>query len=239
MPLSGILARVYFTIVLGVIYHSTGNREPENFILREHIQKNLDSLLNKQPNALVIITGDFNPKSTGFEAKFISQANHLKQLVTFNTRDSGILDWFFTNKPKLFTVSQLPKIASSDHYTILAKPASTPMRKLEVNKIKTRDLRDSAWRALGRWMTQKDWSPILTTPSCEGKFVRLMTELNTAIEIFLLRRVVRKHPTDRPWITTKIKRWIRRRQSAFIHQGKNSTSYRHWRNRVQRGIKAG
>ena len=116
------LPRQITSIVLGVIYHSTSNREPENVILRDHTQKNLDALLLKQPNALVVLTGDFNPTSTGFRAEYITRVNQLKQLVTFKTRDTGILDWFFTHRSKLFTISQLPKVGSSDHYTILPKP---------------------------------------------------------------------------------------------------------------------
>ena len=131
-----------------------------NIILREHVQKNLDAALLKQPNALSILTGDFNPTSTGLKQKYITQVNNLKQLVTFKTRDSGILDWLFTNRPKLFTVTQLPKIASSDHYTILAKPVLGGETKL-ISKSKIRDMRDSAWSALGRWITQKDWSSVL------------------------------------------------------------------------------
>ena len=49
-------------------------------------------LLSDQPNVLVIITGDFNNHTTGLKSKDISQANHLKQLATFKTRDSGTLD---------------------------------------------------------------------------------------------------------------------------------------------------
>ena len=148
------LPRKITSIVLGVICHSSGNREPENVILRQHIQRNLDMLLSDEPNALVIITGDFNHHTTGFKSKDISQANHLKQLVTFKTRDSGTLDWFFTNRPKLFSVSQLPKVASSDHYTILARPMLSSRHK-PVIKIESRDMRDTAWRALVRWMTEK------------------------------------------------------------------------------------
>ena len=74
------LPRQIKSIVLGVIYYSTSNREPENVILRQHIQRNLDMLLSDQPNALVIITGDFNHHTTGLKSKVISQANHLKQL---------------------------------------------------------------------------------------------------------------------------------------------------------------
>ena len=148
------LPRKITSIVLGVICHSSGNREPENVILRQHIQRNLDMLLSDEPNALVIITGDFNHHTTRLKSKDISQANHLKQLVTFKTRDSGTLDWFFTNRPKLFSVSQLPKVASSDHYTILARPMLSSRHK-PVIKIESRDMRDTAWRALGRWMTEK------------------------------------------------------------------------------------
>ena len=167
------LPRKITSIVLGVIYHSTRNKQPDNIILQEHIQKNLDALLSKQPNALVPITGDFNPSSTGFQDKHIVQVNHLKQLVTFRTRDSGILDWFFTNRPKLFTVSQLSKAGSSDHYrsfTLLAKPVTAPASRPVVNKVKIRDMWDSAWSALGRWITQKDWTPNLNAPSCEDEF---------------------------------------------------------------------
>ena len=35
--------------ILSVIYHTTSNREPENIILQQHIQRNLDKLLTIQP----------------------------------------------------------------------------------------------------------------------------------------------------------------------------------------------
>lgn len=60
------LPRQITSIVLGVIYHSTSNREPENVILRNHIQRNLDALLLITPNAIVVLTDDFKPTSTGF-----------------------------------------------------------------------------------------------------------------------------------------------------------------------------
>ena len=108
------------SIILLVIYHTTSNRESENIILRQHIQRNLDNLL--WLISQMRLTGDFNPRSTGLKSKDLTQTNHLKQLVTFKTIDSGILDWFLTNRSRLFELSQLPKIASCDHFTILVKP---------------------------------------------------------------------------------------------------------------------
>ena len=64
------LPRQITSIVLGVIWK----------------KRNLDMLLSDQPNALVIITGDFNHHTTGLKSKDVSKANHLKQLVTFKTR---------------------------------------------------------------------------------------------------------------------------------------------------------
>ena len=65
-----------------------------------------------------------------------------------------------------------------------------------------------------------------------------MLELHFAIDKFLPQRTVRKHPTDRSWITNKIKKWIFKRQTGFIRHGKDSTIYELRRNRVQREIKA-
>ena len=199
------LPRNITSIILSVVYHTTSNRESENIILRQHIQRNLDNLLANQPNALVILTGDFNPTSTGLKSKDLTQTNHLKQLVTFKTRDSGILDWFLTNRTRLFELSQLPKIASPDHFTILAKPLLGPKKNKVTKKIIPRDMRESAWREFGRWITQKDWKPVLNTSSCEDKFQLFIKELKQGVDCYLPQRTVKVHQTDRPWMTNKLK----------------------------------
>ena len=125
--------------------------------LCDYIRMNLDQPLLHQPNSLVIVVGDFNSTSTGLRLNNFTRPNNVKQLVNFKTRDSATLDWFLTRKPKLFQISQLPKLATTDHYMILAQPTlstSTPSRS---RKVKVRDLRDSAWRTFVRWLTMKDW----------------------------------------------------------------------------------
>ena len=100
-----------------------------------------------QSNALVVITGDFNPNATGLCQKDITHSNNLTDLVSLNTRDANdtaILDWFLTNKPKTFSISRLPKVGSSDHHAILAKPTISRPKKASINKIKVRDTHGSA-----------------------------------------------------------------------------------------------
>ena len=106
-----------------------------------------------------------------------------------------------------------------------------------IKKIESRDMRDSAWRALGQWMTEKDWYSVLNTESCEDKFRLLMMELTSAIDSFLPRKIGKKHPTDRPWISKKLKFWIRKRQSAFLRHGEDSSNYKFWRNKVKGEVK--
>lgn len=60
-------------------------------ILYLNIQCILDNLLRKYPNALVVITGDFNPNSTRLKQVHLT-APSLKQLGTSGTRGSNILD---------------------------------------------------------------------------------------------------------------------------------------------------
>ena len=147
------------------------------------------------------------------------------------------MDWFLTNQSSLFELSQLPKIASSDHYTILAKPCLN-LKKSRLKKLVSLDMRDSAWRAFGRWLTQKDWNIVLATASCEDKSQLFITQLKQGIDTSLPKRRVKVHQTDRPWMTNKLKIWIKRRQTAFQREGKNSPIYKYWMNKIQREIKS-
>ena len=225
------LPRSISPIILGVVYHSTANGNPENEVLYHHIRTNLDAFLIKQPNALLLVTGDFNSMSTGINLKDLTRPSSHKQLVNFNTRDSEILDWFMTNRPSLFKVTQLPKIGRSDHFSVLATPISGSIP-LPVRKTQVRDLRDSAWRAFGGWLTTKNWSHILSIDACKETFNTFITELQNAVNTYLPWKSVRVHPTDRPCITRKIKILIKKRQEAFTRDGKDSATYKRLRNKV-------
>ena len=232
------LSRSVSSMILCVVYHSTVNSEPENIALCQHIQSNLDTILAKQPNALVIVTGDFNPTTTGLKEKDLTLRNHLKQMVNFKTRDTGILDWFLTNRPNLFKLSQLPKMGASDHYTILANPLICNPLKVAANKVQVRDMRDSAWRSFGRWMTEKDRVHVFGAPTCKDKYTIFMNELTAAIDLLLPWKTVRSHPTDRPWNSKKLKTLILKRQKAFLTLWKDSNSYKQLRNIIQQEIRS-
>lgn len=105
---------------------------------------------------LVLVTGNFNPTSTNIAPTPFKRSRGLTQIINVLTRDSGILDWCLTNKPKaLCAPSQLPKLGSSDHYCVPIKQG--PRGKTTKRTITRRDTRASCIRAFGSWITTFSW----------------------------------------------------------------------------------
>lgn len=116
------LPRPISAVLIGTVYHPPHAKAEDNNRLRDHIQEVVDSRLLQHPDCLVCVVGDFNPASTNFSASALKQCCGLTQIVRIKTRDTGTLNWCFTNKPKcLSSPVQLPKLGTSDHYCFLVK----------------------------------------------------------------------------------------------------------------------
>lgn len=115
------LPRSISVILLTVIYHPTSAGHSQNVDLYSHISSNVDIFMQSHPDALVLVIGDFNYRSTRFSAKFIQRSTGLFQIVDVPTRENVTLDWCLTNCNNLFKSVQLPPLGSSDHNMILIK----------------------------------------------------------------------------------------------------------------------
>ncbi len=73
--------------------------------------------------------------------------------------------------------------------------------------------------------------------SCQDKFKCFHRILLAAIDKYLPMKTVRKCSSDKPWMTDKIKAWIRKRQLCMTKNGKNSPSFKFWRNKVAYSIR--
>lgn len=231
------LPRSVSVILLAVIYHSTASRQSQNAELYSHIQCNVDSFLQLHSDALVLVTGDFNFRSTGLDVNHIKRIVGLSHMIKVATRADAILDWCLTNsRDNIFQSVQLPPIGTRDHYTILMK-AQEPPSKPDNSPIWKRDLRDSSIRPFGRCIASFDWSAILDIHECDIKYGKFNDTMSAMIDKFfpLKRTSVRK--CDKPWMTSSIKSSIARRQKALHESGKNSNIYKFWRNKVQLSIK--
>ena len=181
--------------------------------------------------------GDFNPNSTNLSLKRMKRQCGLTQMVEICTRDTGILDWCLTNRPKFIAPPiQLPKIGTSDHDAFLVKQKDLIRPQISKEIIFKRDTRNSCIHDFGHWITSFSWKELYSSITCQDKFERFYQLLTNAIDKFLSRRF-RIHNSDKPWITTKIKSWIKRRQKCLAQHGKHSPLFKLWRNKVQHAIK--
>lgn len=145
------LPRSISNILVGTVYHPPDSNAEKNYILTEHLQRNIDSFLTSHPDGLVIVTGDFNPVSTGLDVRFVKRLTGLSQIVNVLTRDTGILDWVLTNRPMEFAQpAQLPKIGCSDHYAVLIKPNTSLHTSKAVKKI-SREARSEGKQSISFW----------------------------------------------------------------------------------------
>ena len=206
--------RAVSSILVAVIYHPTNYGATENLALVEHIRLNV--YLFSHPDGVIIISGDFNCPSTGLTERQVKHATGLAQVMKVLTRDSSILDWYFTNRPKLFFEPlQLPKIGRSDHFSILLESHSSQIEsKTRTKVIYEQDVRDSRLRDFGNWITRQDWSEILSLPSATKKCDKFYSIMSFVVTyFFLLQRV--KISGNKPWITSPLKILICKHQKAL------------------------
>ena len=140
------LPRSIFVTLLAVVYHPTSAGHTQNVDLYSRISSNVGIFMQSHPDALVLVTGDFNFRSTRFSAKFIQRSTGLFQIVDVPTRDNATLDWFLTTCNNLFKSVQLPPLGSSDHNMILVKSHIPDNVKLDNTRIYKRDLWESSLR---------------------------------------------------------------------------------------------
>ena len=159
-------------------------------------------------------------------------------MVEIPTRDTGILDWCSTNRPKFIAPpTQLPKIGTSDHYCFLVKQRDFIRSQISKEIISKRDTRSSCIHDFGHWITSFSWQEVHSRITCQNKFERFHQLLTNAIDKFLPSRRFRIHNSHKPCITTKIKSWIKRRQKCLAQHGKHSPLFKLCRNKVQHAIK--
>ena len=224
--------------MLAVVYHSTISRQSENAELYSHIQCNFDSFLELHPDALVLVTGDFNFRSTGLGANHIKRITGLSHIIKIATRADAIFDWCLTNsRDNIFQSIQLPPIGTGDHYTILMK-AQNPPSKPDSSPIWKRDLRDCSIRPFGRYIASFDWSAILNIHDCDIKYEKFNDSMSAMIDNFFPLKRTSVQKCDKPWMTSSMKSAFASSQKALHESGKNSNICKYWRNKVQSSIKA-
>ncbi|XP_033096907.1 uncharacterized protein LOC117101127 [Anneissia japonica] len=224
------LPRFVTSFVVGVIYYPPNSPVAEKLI--DHLSSTINSVLSKHPGSGICIVGDFNHLDLNCVL-----SSSIKQVVNKPTRDSSILDKILTNVgSKYLRPVILPPIGLSDHNCVLFKPKVTAT-KSNVIRIKhiVRPMPDSKLRAYGQWLVDYEWMEVYNENNMQTMCSNFYQTLHESIDKYFPKRVVKRHPTDKPWISSQIKALIAKRQKAFANN--HDHLWRQLRNKINRLIR--
>ena len=192
-----------------------------------------DIVSSESPETGFIVAGDFNPCSNGFDVKHLLNYcdTNLKQVVKDPTRNSNILDLIFTNISSHYNPPEvIAPLSSSDHNMVLWKAKVKQGCINTVKKIKFRPTPSHSLQEFGSCLSQYDWSPVLNAVNVDEKVEDFIRATKDMINHYFPEQTARMHSDDKFFITTKIKRLLKKRDKAYMH--KRMSKFKELRNRV-------
>lgn len=98
--------------------------------------------------------------------------------------------------------------------------------------ITIQDKRPSPKASLGRYLNSIHWSTLTELATREEKLLHFLDLLSNGINTMLPTKTIKINSNEPPWITTKFKRLIKKRQEALAND--NIVTFNYYRNLVNR-----
>lgn len=204
------LPREISHVIVTVVYippSANGKRATETIARVTH------KLQSSSPDALFIITGDFNHCS--LSTALLS----FRQMVKCPTRGKKTIDLFYTNIKVSFISSALPPLGQSDHNLVLLKSKYTPVVQKQPATYKTvRVWSEEACEALKGCFECTDWSVFTEGHDCndvEDIADKVTSYVNYCVDLVVPCKRVKVFSNNKPWVTKEVKAAINRKNFLF------------------------
>ena len=242
----------HLAFLCGVCYRPPDNDSVslDNFF--EYFQLVLDKIRQLPKQYIIVMLGDFNAhydvanpsrnSEVGGKLYSFLESNNLAQLIAEPTRvtsnSSTILDLVITNSPERFSASgTLSPPSNCDHSVIFAsmnlfthRSRSYKRQVWNFNNVNSADLNCE--------LSQMDWFSLCdNTNDIDETYSCWYSHFRSIIEKYIPLKTVTIRPNDKPWMDSKVRHAIRRRDRLLrIHNTRPSPvtweSYRAQRNFV-------
>ena len=222
-------------MIAGVVYHPHWTAT-ENDCMRDYLFQSLFLAESRFPNCALIVAGGFNR----LDVKSIQRHFRLKQIVKKPTRKNAILDLVLTNMHGFYADPQhFPPFGLSDHHTVTVEAKERAESRQAPKFVLKRDKRESRRAELGRYFGTMDWQTLFSSANCCQDMLDILHNvIYTGLNILMPVRRVRVNTSDVPWMTPHLKSLILKRQRAFREHGAESSSFKFYRNVVNRERKS-
>ena len=238
------------TFVCGVCYRPPNYNSIVNNALLDHLQFCLDEI-NKVPGTFVLLFGDFNAdfvmgetlpnNDFGSHLYRWLECNGLFQVINEPTRitahSATLLDLIITNSPGYFVNSgTISPPSNCDHSLVYARMSIS----LEKQKCYTRHIWDYSKidvNALREVLENTAWDEVFyNVDDVDELYNRWFQRFHHILESFVPKRTVIIRPRDKPWMNSKIRIAIRKRNRLLKFFCRRK-SPRTWENyRLQRNL---
>ena len=218
----------YFFVV---VYRSPSQNQGEfdNFILNFEL---LLSKIHAENPFCVVITGDFNCRSTQWWAKDIENSEGkefepltsdlgLHQLISEPTHLMGdsksCIDLIFTDQPNLIVESGVhPSLHVQCHHQIVYGKVSVSSISVPPNTRRIWHYDKADFVAIRKSIAMFRWREHLENLTCPNEQVKLLNEVLLNIYInFIPNEIKTIRPRQAPWITRTIKNFLRKKNHAY------------------------
>ena len=229
-------------LYVGSFYRTPSDKSTYQLDELEKSLHNINSITRNNPNATVIVAGDFNlgdvdwdsgivppgarDKSNSEKLLDILCSNNLEQQNMSHTRESRILDLFCTNKPGLTkSVNVIPGL--SDHEivcadcNIKARITKKPPRKIHLWS-------KADWQSLRTKLCEfrDDFISSCHLRSVEENYSKFKNEIESLMTKYIPSKMTSTR-FNMPWFNNTIKRMCKKKQRLF-NKAKRTKLNRHW-----------
>lgn len=225
------LPRQFSIIAVGIIYHPP-SPNPDHPML-EHIHKCLDHILQKHPDAGILLVGDFNT----LKCHSFSRSYSLKQIVKKPTFGKNTLDKVFTNMSDLYNEPEvLPPLGSLDHghSVVICKPCVQTEKVINTRTYVARRNDDNSKALFVHDLKQVVWDDLYKMSSCREQFEKFHSKLLSLLDLHMPFQTVTRVVRHKPWITRQFENLVHKRQWSFNN---DKAKFKYYKSRVRNASK--
>ena len=177
----------------------------------------ISKMENDNPNAINIITGDFN------NCSFHKCIPTYQQYVNFATREDRMLDPFYCNFKNCYIAKGLSPLGLSDH--IMTHLIPTYRQKLKQEKPSTRqvyewnsDVNDTVLACI----ECTDFDALFDESASIDQNVDVLNcYLNFCVDMLVPSRIVKCFPNNKPWVTKDLKALLNRKKKLLASKDRD------------------
>lgn len=168
----------------------------------------ISSRQDKYPEAVHIITGDFN------HTKLKTVLPKLHQHVKCMSRGNKTLDKVYSYIKPGYRAIQLPHLGRPDHLSLILAPAYTPLRKRALTTRTLKTWPEGASHQLQDCFERTNWD-IFDHPDLEVHTAAVPGCIKRCTDTVTVDKCIQVYLNQKPWMTKEVQRLLREKNKAF------------------------